>query len=488
MQSKAREFISSLVKAEQINFGLNIFILDRLLKEELIYFTDSNVNFRDLIHAKKESLTRINPLEFFDNEDSLDIDSYLQKVAPDDTFEVDEDFDNEFKKVIKAQELRQNKFKIGILTAFSFDLNISNGREDYALKLKSTQSSRPEEEMKKVDFSTKLHVPNDAQNPTETLKDNSFSRILHQIDNIPVGSSWPHTQMWKKSKSSNHKEMLPIFAFKGFSQENIKKCQEPNFEATGFFEEIEKNNIQYMVAIGIFGPENIKGYDFPPYFLLSDTYIKKDNEGNDLRTVTITPKTSSLFSADLFEYVVDCKIETYDSLKQNHTIKTHTFTVINIPIKDGTPLNLDERTRLKLFDFLLDKLNEGANIGAHCREGRGRTGELLAILIALYTGRYQQIFDGNPIDEIRDYVLELREQRAGMILEWTQLIQTIEYIAFMMDNVPKRKLERNETPVIAKRTKQEHALIPGYNHLFSPSPGQEQPKEHHNAPPMESKL
>lgn len=54
MQSKAREFISSLVKAEQINFGLNIFILDRLLKEELIYFTDSNVNFRDLIHAKKK--------------------------------------------------------------------------------------------------------------------------------------------------------------------------------------------------------------------------------------------------------------------------------------------------------------------------------------------------------------------------------------------------------------------------------------------------
>ncbi len=457
MLDRANNFYNSYKTDESTNLGINIHLLNLLSVNKFIKFVAENQSPREFISLNKDLFKSINPLNFIDSNNKFDYAAYLNAVDTENVFEVSNEINEQltdfFENNKNAQDLQKNFKTIGFEEALLFDLNIPSGRADW--KNKSDELKR---------------------------KNVTGAAYHEQLDHTPHGASWPYTPI----KGSN------IFAFQGFSEKGSKDNKE--FDEAGFFYEILNNKLDLMIALGV------AGVDFPGYFFINDTYIKKNEKGEVILKVSVDLKESKMIYDDICQYTIKCDFEIYNPETQKMENKTHTFNVVNIPIEDGLPLKFESTLRFNLLSHLLGYLNHKKNVGVHCRAGRGRTGELVAELFAMVSKQYNDFFSDeirdNILSKIRKFVADFRDQnRAGSMLRPLQISQFLINIQeFLLDvekimtarkqqaqdknnseTEKKQKINEKDSRPVKKRTdpKTEHEIKrekQGTPFLFTPPP------------------
>ena len=359
----AIDFFNFYETKEMQTLGANIYLLFHSLAPD----GTKDGKLANFIEKNRKILSETDFTQFI-SQSRFDLKAYLDQIDPDETLEYNNP--TTFGECISYLLNKEYFTRISRSYALYFDLKLPLYDDDIRDRLKGRT-------------------------------DTKASYIIDkQFTNWPINQI-ADSSIYAAAGMNNIHEFNPI----GFLYELIN-CDKQN-----------QSDIHYIVALG--QPH----FDFFPYFSQPQKYKAKLPNGNEF-TVEIDPDFINASSEFSYKYQLFCKITRLEN-NEIKSVETKTLNLFHINIEDGHTLDLDKHGLNTILDELLLALDNNKGVLVHCRAGLGRTGQMIAQLIALRQNNLESLFESNDhqtiLHKLNLFVNKMRKSRPGLIIAPEQL-------------------------------------------------------------------
>lgn len=213
--------------------------------------------------------------------------------------------------------------------------------------------------------------------------------------------------------------------------------------------ENEGTNIKHVVALGF------AGVDFIDYFNKKNnafTFTTKENKTIRIVLEQISSQSEIAYEhqgkeikSNEFKLKLSCfEVNESDQSTPLKLIKEKEISLLNIITPDMEAITFNTDFSRRFHAQLIEAMKNGEEILVHCRAGLGRTGQIVAQLLAIYLQYEKQFFnEDNSLNKeaINKFVMWLREIRPGFLLIPEQVEQFLMTVSEHAQSPEKRKVE-----------------------------------------------